>query len=229
LIPVVSARKAAASRINGAKGGGPRTAAGRARSSRNAFRHGLATISYRNSRCAKEIEEIVDRICGNRKDPFFRDQVIVFAESEYLLRCISTERIAVIERLRDRTRQPLVRGDNSMALAKARLKRFELAYAELVKLRPSVAEKGLYDGYFGDETAAPSGAPKPNPAQILGAGVNQALTESDPLVDVTADERTELEAFILAMPDLARLERYERRAWSRRKRALREITAWTVP
>jgi hypothetical protein len=35
--------------------------------------------------------------------------------------------------------------------------------------------------------------------------------------------RDEFEALRLAMPDLDRLARYERRAWSRQKRALREF------
>jgi hypothetical protein len=35
--------------------------------------------------------------------------------------------------------------------------------------------------------------------------------------------RDEFDAMRLALPDLRRLERYERRAWSRRKRAIRDF------
>jgi hypothetical protein len=38
-------------------------------------------------------------------------------------------------------------------------------------------------------------------------------------------ERREPQAFYQAMPDLAKLERYERRAWSRQKRAVRDFVA----
>jgi hypothetical protein len=37
------------------------------------------------------------------------------------------------------------------------------------------------------------------------------------------EERDEIDAMCEAMPDLNRLDRYERRAWSRRKRAFRSF------
>jgi hypothetical protein len=39
---------------------------------------------------------------------------------------------------------------------------------------------------------------------------------------VKRQQRTEYEALEEAIPDLIRLERYERRAWSRQKRAIQE-------
>ena len=37
--------------------------------------------------------------------------------------------------------------------------------------------------------------------------------------------RDECEAMVLALPELERLERYERRAWSRRRRAMEQFIA----
>jgi hypothetical protein len=52
-----------------------------------------------------------------------------------VLRCARAERVGVIERLRDVTAIPLVKGDNRMALAKAKSRDVTLARAELVLLR----------------------------------------------------------------------------------------------
>ena len=41
--------------------------------------------------------------------------------------------------------------------------------------------------------------------------------------EIRRQQRTEYEALEEAVPDLVRLERYERRAWSRHKRAIREF------
>jgi hypothetical protein len=170
-------------------------------------------------------------ICTNKTNPLRLEQSIIFAESEYLLRCIQRERIAIIERLSNASLQPLVRGDIGPALAEARLEQSKLAFEELVKLRPSVAEKGLLDAYFGDESANPSvGQERPDQAAPSDAsrlsdasGRNRADAATDPLITTRPGERTEAEALLLALPDLARLDRYERRAWSRRKRALRKM------
>jgi hypothetical protein len=41
--------------------------------------------------------------------------------------------------------------------------------------------------------------------------------------EIQCQQRTEYEALEEAIPDLIRLERYERRAWSRQKRAIQEF------
>ena len=155
-----SARKIAANRTNGRKSRGPRTLAGKARASRNAYQHGLTGLSGQNPAVAEQIVQIANAICNNDSNPLLFEQALLIAENEILLRHVSAERIVVIETPRD--------------------------------------------------TAARSFAKNVEPEKI----------EAMP-----PQIRDEFDALREAMPNLARLHRYERRAWSRRKRAVREFIA----
>lgn len=57
---MTSPKKVAANRINGRKSRGPRTSAGKARSSRNARRHGLAAFSIEDPAMSGQIKQMVD-------------------------------------------------------------------------------------------------------------------------------------------------------------------------
>jgi hypothetical protein len=120
-----------------------------------------------------------------------------------VLRCVRLERIAAIERLREGTAIAISKGDNSIALAKARHRETELAWQEIarIKTRFGITTLGIPLFIAGLED---------QPAQV-------GWRPSPP------EERDEIDALHEAMPDLLRLARYERRAWSRRKRAMREF------
>src|SRR5262249_31736685 len=75
------------------------------------------------------------RICGCDRNPLLSEQAIIIAENELVLRCVRLERIAVIERLRDGTAIAISKGDNSIALAKARHRESELAWEEIVRIK----------------------------------------------------------------------------------------------
>src|SRR6266403_4192770 len=96
-----SPAKIEANRRNGRKSRGPRTAAGRVRSSRNALRHGLAAISRHNPECLPEIERIANALCEGDTDPLLFEQALIIAENDYFLRCVRSESLAATERMRD--------------------------------------------------------------------------------------------------------------------------------
>lgn len=200
---MTSERKIAANRINARKSCGPRTAAGKGRVSRNALRHGLAAMKHVDPVRLRDIELMAKAMCADDTNPLLFEHALVLAESEMVLRCVRAEKVAAIERLRDVTAVPLAK-DNRIALAKAKMRELDLAWAALeqIKVRFSAMTKDertkLEEEY---ERQAAQPAPKP----------------------MLIKERDAFDAMREAVPDLDRLVRYERRAWSRRKRAFRNF------
>jgi hypothetical protein len=135
-------RQIAANRRNGSLGRGPKTSAGKARSSRNAFKHGLSIPVNRDKSLRRQIA-VLARILAQSEAGNVLGQPQAAAEAEF----------------------ELVRAREVM---------------EAVLMRAGV-------------TAEWNGGPE------QGAAV------------------------IRALPELQRLERYERRAFSKRRRALRDL------
>ena len=118
---MTSAKKVAANRMKGRKSRGPRTAPGKARASRNARRHGLAAFNSKDDPAMTEqIAQMVDAICAGDDDPLLRQQAAMIAESQLWLSCVKAEKVARIERLRDRTAFALTTNARSVR-AKARI------------------------------------------------------------------------------------------------------------
>jgi hypothetical protein len=185
---MTSEKQAAANRINGRKSRGPRTRAGKARASRNAFRHGLASIGTGGDPAvAKQVERMVDAICAGDHDPLLREQAVLIAENQHWLSLVRAQKIAVIERMRDPEALP---PSPEQRKAQADLQRY---VEDLIAKRRAAGHTR-----------------KPVPAKEKKS---------------KDAERNEYDALRAAMDDLERLLRYERRAWSRRKKALRGFMA----
>jgi hypothetical protein len=168
-------------------------------SNRNALRDGLAAISRHHPAFSSEIERLADAFCNGDTDPLLREQARITAENEYTLMCVRAECVARIERMRDPSALPFSDINASFARARARIRQAELTYAQLVKAKARAAE-------------ATNGAVNDGPSQATRQPEPRAL-------------RQECEAIFLALPDFERLERYERRAWSRRRRAMDQFIA----
>jgi len=236
---MISERKIAANRLNGRKSRGPRSAAGKAIASRNALRHGLAAITYRKPASATEIERFAEALCGKDNAPALFEQALIIANQELVLRTISEQQLAIVERLREPSAIALAKGDISIALGEARFLKSQEAYDELASLREKLLEK------YKDELPPAISPP------ILSKELTEMLPEIDELVplhlliflqdrqaDVASNaqhqsegeisqieeatgDRDEGAALEEAALDLVRLDRYERRARSRQKRAIR--------
>src|ERR1019366_6503316 len=97
------------------------------------------------------------------------------------------------------------------ALGKARAMECRLAYEELVQFNPEFVVE-MYGGIV--------------PPKIKRKKPNERPVPPAPPWNPTPPiERDEHDALCQAIPDLNRLRRYERRAWSRRRRAVHAFIA----
>src|SRR3984893_7332669 len=223
---MTSQRKITANRRNSRNSCGPSTAAGKARASRNAQRHGLAAITHRLPVSSGETERLARAICGDDEDPALFAQGISIAENELALRAIRERRVECVERLREITAEPFAVGDNGIELSKAIFRRAQLAREQILRLAPFFLEK--YKDQLADETQA--NKTPANGLDIVPLGLKvllqspETIEEEERALDLARQqirERDEFEAFEQAAIDLLRLDRYERRAWSRQKCAIR--------
>lgn len=220
---MTSARKRESNRRNGRKGRGPRTAAGKLRSSRNALRHGFASTLHRQVP-QSQIERFARALCGNDHNPLLFEQALTVAENHMMLRLIEAQQLAVVERLWDRTETALARGDNRLRLLKARVRERQLAENLIVPLRDALLRKYKDDL---EEDTIPSDCWIPcNLEDFLENRESKLESEALKKPDVRfhsdfcMEPRDELAALEEGARDLVRLERYQRQTWSRLKKAI---------
>jgi hypothetical protein len=209
--PPISQARIAANWTNGRRSRGPRTEAGKRSASRNALRHGLAAIKRDDPAFFPQIERRAKALCNGDTHPLLFEQALIIAENDFIFECVRRERIHAIERMRDPDATPFTKPREALARAKARIRQAELAYEQLL------AAKAKNTAATNCKDRHPGSGPTNNPSTSNGSS-SEPIREPKPLA-----MRDEFDAMRLALPDLRRLERYERRAWSRRKRAIREF------
>src|SRR5437763_10403594 len=209
-------------KMAGTRSGGPRTIAGKTRSSLNALRHGLATRLPRQTAPPDAVDRLAQAICGGKDDAELLAAARAIAETSFVLHAIRQQKIIAIERLKDATAIALRKGDNSFILAKARFLEAWIAYREIQKLVPQVMKKYEvkipHTDLDGDIV----------PVEIKALVEEPTDEEQERALEfarceIQRRQRNEYDAVEGAIPDLIRLERYERRAWSRQKRAIQQF------
>ena len=232
---MTSERKIAANRLNAKKSREPRTAAGKSLASRNALRHGLRAITHRHPTPSSEIERFAKAICGADNDPLLFEQACIYRRERLRAAC---HPCATARRGRAGT------GDYGHRAGKGRqqpcvwqrqdLSTAGCAYDELVALRDKLLLQ------YKDELPDPIETQVDDLvgcyAQLVPEHLREFLLDkeeaSDQMekeagvrkqADERINERDEFAALEEAAPDLIRLDRYERRAWSRQKRAIRDF------
>jgi hypothetical protein len=203
---------------------GPQSAVGKVRSSYNALRHGLAAKVRCQPASAAEIDQLARAMCGNDEDSVLFTAARAIAEHEFVLSAVRGQKIVAIERLKEATAIALRKGDNSFDLGKARFMTAWLAYREIQILIPQV----MKEHNFPMPPMEVAGEIVPIELKALLAEQELSEEEEERLLvisrrEIRRQQRTEYEALEEAVPDLIRLERYERRAWSRHKRAIHEF------
>jgi hypothetical protein len=168
---MASNRQIAANRRNARQSTGPRSSAGRNRSRRNSYRHGLAAGVTLNAERLKHIERLARKIAGNSADVMTVERARTLAQAEYELAQIRQAKVALISRV--------------MA----------------------------FGAFETPDAIEPNQVKRPERVEI-------------PAMPATEPECT-AEAVRRALPELIKLERYERRAGARRDRAVHSFTEYS--
>ena len=95
---MASERQIAANRRNARKSTGPRSGAGKNRSSRNAYRHGLTVSIASTAAFAKQLDKLVREIAGDSKDAIMLERAREIAQAELDLARVRRAKVALIER-----------------------------------------------------------------------------------------------------------------------------------
>jgi hypothetical protein len=97
---MASERQIAANRRNARKSTGPRSGAGKNRSSRNAYRHGLTLSITSTAAVAKQLDKLVREIAGDTEDAIMLERARALAQAELDLARVRRAKITLIERAR---------------------------------------------------------------------------------------------------------------------------------
>jgi hypothetical protein len=190
---VTSARKIRANRANARASSGPKTAAGKAQSAQNAFRHGFNVPVWRDPDLASDVEALAQRIVGEGADANVLESARRIAAAQIDLRRVRSYRHQLIER--------------AMADPKA-----QAETAEPPPFAPAAARVGA-----DDRGRILRADPLEAQVSVLVVEFTKNLAELMRPASLVSDRLAELTR------ELAALDRYERRALSRRKFAIREF------
>jgi hypothetical protein len=182
-----SARKINANRANARASRGPKTAQGRARSARNARRHGLSLPVLSDRALSDEVEALACEIAGTGATPEIHELARQIAEAQVDLRRVRSAR-------HDLLSGALCDPEYDSPAAKRKKSKLAVVRARL-KLSPRLRLMPL---------------------------ISQLLTSLEASVQSSPEGPQKFATILADMTgQLAALDRYERRALSRRKSAIR--------
>jgi len=190
-------------KTRGKRTGGLRTAAGKVRASMNALTHGLSARVGPDPLFVQQSRKLALALCGGQDNGPLFDRALKVAECDHAYRRVQAHRLVVIERLWDPFAIPFSK-DNFKTLKRVLGildTQIDLATRDHLRLFTKVEGK-TYSPLYIDKTNL------------------RKRSKYEPL-----PHRNEFQMMKAASRDLARIERYERRAWSRRNRAIRGFIA----
>jgi hypothetical protein len=112
---MTSDRKTISSRNNSRKGRGPRTAAGKARSSQNAFRHGLSVSVLKEPAMCAQVEKLARALAGLDCDDFHLGHARIIAEAQIDLARIQDAKVRLLNAQFEATMPPADAASDTMS------------------------------------------------------------------------------------------------------------------
>jgi hypothetical protein len=228
---MTSETKIASNRTNAKNSTGPKTARGKSRASGNAWRHGWAVGKGMDSIVSAEVERMAKAICDDHATPALYEQAVIIAESDILLRKLRAAGVLAIQRHSiarpklDLANQPSDLAIEGWILAIEALEPGR-SQAETECLghtaRDILAAVARTNANAGTNDSAQSDNEPLSPMPMINLDIVAQRASED---QRTAQTRNEVDAFQRALPELVSLDRYERRALSRRNRAIRMFQA----
>jgi hypothetical protein len=97
-LTVASERQATANRRNARRSTGPRSNAGKTRTSRNAYRHVLSSSISSTAAFAKQLAQLARKIAGDTQDEMILQYARAVAEAELDLARVRRAKVALIQR-----------------------------------------------------------------------------------------------------------------------------------
>jgi hypothetical protein len=230
--------KLAANRKNANKSTGPRTDEGKSRASRNALRHGLAAVNFPDDGHTEKMERLARAICRVHIDPLKYVEALIIAESEVLLARVRAARVAALENVeKERENERRRRSDGAIENQTAAPRPHQpVGYRTLENLKAMIhafdnGDLRSISKALNRITAAARLDIKWLKARLAGKPINpsvmrarEAAMLADALSKAVAQSPSN-EGLRSVLPELISLERYERRALSRRRRAIRKFDA----
>jgi hypothetical protein len=236
---MTSDKKIAANRTNAKKSTGPRTVSGKSRSCQNAWRHGWATTQPKDSVISADVEHMANVICGNHPASALHDLAVIIAECQILLGKLRAARLIAIERNRipraipeRRKGLPGFPSDEEWAVGLEALERGRARPLARLLTRGARAVQSANDKAL--ELAAENKSELQDASPLGGEQLHAIKDSSVARVQRTiedepsAQQQEDVQVFERALPELIRLDRYERRIITRRKRAIRMFDALLV-
>jgi hypothetical protein len=227
--------KISANRINARKSTGPRSARGKSRASRNALRHGWA-VKRDDSTVSADVERMAKAICGDNTTAALYQQAVIIAECQLLILKLRAAGVAAMERNRivgpkpeKLNQRPGLPTTQEWAVALAALESGQPRPATRLFDRAArvirAADAQLAKAKTEAESTGPVSSTQSSPLPMTISDAAAQRTSEDQSIPPSQDDVGALQR---ALPELVSLDRYERRALSRRRRAIRMFEAISI-
>jgi hypothetical protein len=207
---MTSQRKIQANKSNSQRSSGPKTTFGKRQASRNSRKQGFAGKHWQQIAGSAEVEALARVLCEDRQNPALLVQARIIAQHDLLRRAIRERKLSLVN---ERMTQAEYSSELIGRLLLRLFARFPQQLPRAVSLRQPYSRENIVaqiEQYFDGEDL------------VALRTVLKEFFDQQPVKAPPFDENKALE---VAAPEIGLFERYECRAWTRERRAMRNFIA----